>query len=467
MQIFIRKWSEVSGGRFDPLYLYFNIQTLLKRNTYNIDRIGNYIVEMKTGFAAGKQDQTDSIGILQIRPTNLNENGQLKFDKNIYVPKDSVSIEDYIQKGEVLFNNTNSQELVGKTAYFDLEGDFVCSNHITRIKTKADKLLPKYLWILLNIYQKYNIFFNTCVNWNNQSGINIELLKSYTISILPKEIQQEIIDIVDNAYLCKKQKENEVKNILDSIDSYLLDELDIVLPCKNTDLRHRIYTSKLSSISGKRFDCEYHQNYYKDLEKSLSQGKYKLASISSVIRNIKKGIEVGSNKYTKEKVIPFIRVSDISSNGINFDDVDKFITRSLYDNLKADFQPQEGELLYSKDGTIGICLKANYEKEYIISGAIVRIELCGATNSVFFQNLISLNIINILMNREAIGAVIKHLTIDRFLSLKIPLPPLPEQEKIANEIIKRKQKALKLQKEAKDILESAKIKVEKILLGEK
>lgn len=466
MEIFIRKWSKMSGGRFDPLYLYFNIQTLLKHNTYNIDSIGNYIVEIKTGFAAGKQDQTDSAGVIQIRPTNLNENGQLKFDKNIYVPKDSVSIGDYIQKGEVLFNNTNSQELVGKTAYFDLEDNFVCSNHITRIKTKSDKLLPKYLWILLNIYQKYKIFFNTCVNWNNQSGINIELLKSYTIPIPPKEIQQQIINIMNNAYLLKKQKENEARDILDSIDSYLLDELDIVLPYKNTDLRHRIYTTKLSSISGKRFDCEYHQSYYKELEKSLRQGKYELASISSVISSVKKGIEVGSNEYVREKAIPFIRVSDINNNGIDFESVDKFITRSLYDNLKADFQPQEGELLYSKDGTIGICLEANCEKEYIISGAIVRIAIDNAVNRFFIQALLTSRIINALANRNAIGAIIKHLTIDNLLNLKIPLPPLHVQDKIADEIVRRKQKALHLQKEAKDILKYAIIKVEKIILGE-
>ena len=120
MEIFTRKWSEISGGRFDPLYLYFNIQTLLKHHTFKLDKIGNCIVDIKTGFAAGKQYQADSGGIIQIRPTNLSENWQLKFDKNIYIPKNSVYISDYIRKGEVLFNNTNSQELVGKTAYIKI-----------------------------------------------------------------------------------------------------------------------------------------------------------------------------------------------------------------------------------------------------------------------------------------------------------------------------------------------------------
>lgn len=463
MQIFTRKWSELSGARFDADYHYTNVANSVK--TYPLKSI--CVIKGGKRIPKGKTYATHPTIYKYLRVDDLDSN-EMRIDINSLKSIDKEifdMLKSYeIYNGEIILSNAGT---VGKIFLFynDTENRVILTENCVKLQVTKN-IHPKFLNIILRMdflqQQIKQNYIQTTI-----PKLAIERIKNLQIpTIPPKEIQQEIIDIVDNAYLCKKQKENEVKNILDSIDLYILDELDIVLPCKNTDLRHRIYTSKLSSISGKRFDCEYHQNYYKDLEKSLSQGKYKLASISSVIRNIKKGIEVGSNKYTKEKAIPFIRVSDISSNGINFDDVDKFITRSLYDNLKADFQPQEGELLYSKDGTIGICLKANCEKEYIISGAIVRIELCGATNSVFFQNLISLNIINILMNREAIGAVIKHLTIDRFLSLEIPLPPLPEQEKIANEIIKRKRKALHLQKEAKNILEYAKIQVEKIILGE-
>ncbi len=50
-------------------------------------------------------------------------------------------------------------------------------------------------------------------------------------------------------------------------------------------------------------------------------------------------------------------------------------------------------------------------------------------------------------------------------SFKIPLPPLAVQNKIAEEVKKRMQKAEQLQKEAKEELESAKLEVEKIILG--
>lgn len=69
------------------------------------------------GLGAGKKDQADkNNGIIQIRPTNIDRNGMLIFDKNIYVPFDAAM--PSLQKDDVLFNNTNSQELVGKTAIY-------------------------------------------------------------------------------------------------------------------------------------------------------------------------------------------------------------------------------------------------------------------------------------------------------------------------------------------------------------
>ena len=457
MEIFIRKWSEVSGGRFDPLYIYFNIQTLLKRHTFNIDKIGNYIIDMKTGFAAGKQNQVDSGGILQIRPTNLDENGRLKFDKNIYIPKQSVSISDYIQKGEVLFNNTNSQELVGKTAYFDLEGYFVCSNHITRIKTKVNELLPKYLWILLNMYQKYNIFFNTCVNWNNQSGVNIELLKSYTIPIPPKEVQEQIINIMDNAYLFKKSKENKARSILNSIYSYILDELGIAMPNKNTDLRHRIYTSKFGFISGKRFDCEYHQIYYNELKKSLIEGKYKLEKINQLMDNIR----IITKPYEEEVI--YIEIGDI--------DVEKAIINLKSTRLKdlpnnSKIFIKQGDLLISKvrPNRKAVAIYNEKDRAYCTSAFCVLREN-GKYKKELLQYLLRTNILNSLIVRNVTGSTYPTINDTDILNLEIPLPPIEIQQKIVDEINERKKKAINLQKEAKNILESAKMQVERIILG--
>ncbi|SKC97550.1 Type I restriction modification DNA specificity domain-containing protein [Chitinophaga ginsengisegetis] len=145
------------------------------------------------------------------------EDGELYFDKYVKV-KESYREEkrsELLQKGEVLFNNTNSQEWVGKSALFDLEGDYLCSNHITRIGVKRDIILPEYLWIILNLYQRHDVFYNICTNWNNQSGVNIELLKSVKIPVPSIEEQELIIEINRKRITTAKELRKEADKILE------------------------------------------------------------------------------------------------------------------------------------------------------------------------------------------------------------------------------------------------------------
>lgn len=204
-------------NRLDPLYYSNDIFSFLSTSPYKQMKVGEATSYLKTGFAAGAKDQDETNGILQIRPTNINEKRLLCFDKNIYVKTESLpNKRSYlIRKKDVLFNNTNSQELVGKTAFFDLDGNFFCSNHITRIKVKESIISPEYLWVILNLYQRIGIFFNICTNWNNQSGVNVELLKSIKILVPPIEIQKRITNEVRFRIEKAEQLQKEAQQILE------------------------------------------------------------------------------------------------------------------------------------------------------------------------------------------------------------------------------------------------------------
>lgn len=207
-------------NRIDPLYYSQDLLHHLKDSKSSVLAIGDLCENFKSGFAAGKQDQTED-GYIQLRPTNVNNFGELYFDKVVYVKKENESKRraDVLKKGEVLFNNTNSQELVGKTAYFDLDGIYFCSNHITRVTADKKKILPEFLCIMLNIYQKMKVFYNTCTNWNNQSGVNIELLKTIKMPVPGLEIQQNIVDEVSNRIKLANQLKTEALENLEQAKS--------------------------------------------------------------------------------------------------------------------------------------------------------------------------------------------------------------------------------------------------------
>lgn len=467
-EIFTRKFSEVSGGRFDPQFyreaIFNNIKRLKERG---FQKLKSIITESSYGILPPSDSYNPSNPITFIRATELKEDLQIDFNNALKVPHNFLLPRATLQKDDILIAVKGATIASKKSVAFVNSNitNTIFNGSIFRIRVDKTKYIPKCLAYvldtsLLKMQCKSNLVANNAVDYLDKS-----VLENLLIPLPPLSTQQHIIDLMDKAYKAKKEKENKAKELLDSIDSYLLEELGIILPLRaNNTLDSRIYTQKISALSGSRFDANYHQKYYRDLEKSLLSSPYPLVNLASLINNFKKGIEVGSGEYSQNKEIPFIRVSDISNNGIGFSNVQKFISASLFENLKA-YKPKENELLYSKDGTIGICLKADVSRDYVISGGILRLELKAEVDKDFLCFLLGSYMMNVFANRASIGAVIKHLNIGEFLNLKIPLPPLAIQTQIASRLKNSKFQALSLEKEAKEILHKAKIDIETLLLS--
>ena len=225
-RIFTVQSSELSGGRFDALQYKSLLKDLILARK-DVKDLSQIVLDMKSGIGAGKQDQSnEDEGIIQIRPTNISKGGNLNFVKNVYV--NNIPNTLIVKKGDVLFNNTNSQELVGKTAYYDLDEVMSCSNHITRIIADTKLIIPKYLNLLLNLYQKNKVFYYLCINWNNQSGVGQDILRRLPIVLPDMSKQQEMVQHIDQIRATAAQLQQEADEMLtqakQQIESMILGE---------------------------------------------------------------------------------------------------------------------------------------------------------------------------------------------------------------------------------------------------
>ena len=86
-----------------------------------------------------------------LRMNNLTYDGHLDLSDMKYIDIPDNEIEKCIvRKGDVLFNRTNSIELVGKTCVFDLADDMVIAGYIIRVRLN-EKLLPIVLSSYMNL----------------------------------------------------------------------------------------------------------------------------------------------------------------------------------------------------------------------------------------------------------------------------------------------------------------------------
>ena len=160
--------------------------------------LGDVLVEARPGFACG-DDAAD--GVFQFRMNNITTEGQLDLSKKRRVPRDSRNIDRYlVEPGDVLFNATNSPDLVGKTAYFPgLEEPAVFSNHFLRLRPDPDRLDGRFLSRWLNVQFQRGRFKGMCRQWVNQATVNRDALLALQIPLPPLPEQRRIAEILDKA----------------------------------------------------------------------------------------------------------------------------------------------------------------------------------------------------------------------------------------------------------------------------
>ena len=79
------------------------------------------------------------------------QNGVLDINDLKFVAENYNNLDDFIlNQGDILFNRTNSYELVGKTCIFNEEKRFSFASYLIRIVTDKSKLLPEYLNFYMN-----------------------------------------------------------------------------------------------------------------------------------------------------------------------------------------------------------------------------------------------------------------------------------------------------------------------------
>ncbi len=158
--------------------------------------LGEVCENITSGFAFGKSNKLkEKSDILHIRPMNITTTGYFTLKGSKYLPLDvyEKNIKKTVKVGDVLFNNTNSKELVGKTCIIDKEIKAGFSNHITRIRVKREILEPKYLSIYLHNLWETGYFLKKCHKWVGQAGINIKELSVTKVPLPPLEVQKQIV----------------------------------------------------------------------------------------------------------------------------------------------------------------------------------------------------------------------------------------------------------------------------------
>jgi type I restriction enzyme S subunit len=160
-----------------------------------------------------------------LRMTNQKD-GYINIDKLQHIEISEKEIEKFkINKNDVIFNRTNSLELVGRTAIYKYEmNNVVFASYLIRIKTKEDILLPDYLNYYFNHQETQKRLKSIATRGVSQSNISASRLSTFAIPLPSISEQESIIRVLESVN--RKMMINQSKLILyKSIFKTLLHEL--------------------------------------------------------------------------------------------------------------------------------------------------------------------------------------------------------------------------------------------------
>ena len=160
-------------------------------------KIKDVVEEFQSGFACSKVHATES-GIPHLRPNNIGFWGELDLTELVFIPPEMVDLDKYsLKKGDVLFNNTNSKELVGRACIVREDLNYGFSNHITRLRVNKKLITPEWLVSSINYLWLRGYFLAICRKWIGQAGVNMTMLKNTKIPLPSLEEQKQIATYLD------------------------------------------------------------------------------------------------------------------------------------------------------------------------------------------------------------------------------------------------------------------------------
>lgn len=184
-------------------------------------------------------------------------------------------------------------------------------------------------------------------------------------------------------------------------------------------------------LTGKRRLVETDGTSWQQTEVGRVPGDWEVKTLDALARLIIDGTH--HTPVYKERGIPFLRVTDIRRRTIDYSNL-KFISEEEHQNLIKRCHPERGDLLLSKNGTIGIPKVVKWDWPFSVFVSLCLIKLKPSKLDVhlleqFFQS----EIFNLQLKQLSKQGTVTNLHLEDIRKLKFPLPPTRhEQTAIAN-----------------------------------
>ncbi|WP_081761912.1 restriction endonuclease subunit S [Saccharomonospora piscinae] len=400
-------------------------------------QVGTAVVDIQPGFASGKHNSNGE-GLPHFRPMNVSTSGRIDRTVTKFVDPDLADRpERRLRRGDVLFNNTNSIDLVGKTAYFGDDDSPAFSNHMTRLRVDQEKVIPEYLARYLHACWSSGEFTQLANNHVSQASVGRKTLSALPLPLPPLEEQHKIVALLDQIDQGRDGATNHLVRTQRRLAGFR--QAVLVAACSGRlteDWRERHPNARAIdpeplalSAKGRRRRTDVSV----DIEVPDIPDSYVIAPIAAIAS----AVEYGTSRKADgdESHVPVLRMGNIQDGAIDVGDL-KYITsdREVERLLLAD-----GDLLFNRTNSpelVGKSAVWRGSMSATFASYLIRVQ--------FYEKAALSEFVNYWINSawgriwarqvKTDGVSQSNINGTKLGAMPVPLPPLDEQREIVRRV---------------------------------
>ena len=419
-----------------------------------IEELRSVIVEpVRTGRTPRDREMYEEDEKICFVKTDTLREGLIDFENSDFLPARSLSRRDYLRPNDVIVTIIGAHfDIIGRAAiYLPHYPPAVVNQNIAVIKSDENKLNPLFLMVFLNSkYGREQLWMLS--RQTEQVNLNCREVEKLLVPIFDINFQQDIESLAkESSKLIEKSK-----SLYTQAENILLEELGLKDFKPNYELS---YTANLSQAFGvHRVDAEYFQPAYEEVIEKIKGYSNRYAHLLDYVENIKPNFN--PTKYP-DKYFSYIELADIDTSIGIIHSVSK---------VKGEEAPSRARRILSQNDVIVSSVEGSLEKVALVDeeheGSLASTGFFQfRTTEILPQVLLVLSksiVLQAQLKKECAGTILTAVPNDSLKRILIPILSLETQQKIA-ELVRQSHKA---RREAKELLEEAKRKVEEAIENE-
>ncbi len=148
-----------------------------------------------------------------LRMNNIRADGSLDLRDLKYIDLQKSDASRYmVERGDILFNRTNSAELVGKTAVFNISEPYAFAGYLVRLRVNA-RAAPEYIAGFLNSAHGKAVLRGMCKSIIGMANINAKEVQSIRIPVPPRDLQSEYANKLERIASARVVRERSLSQI--------------------------------------------------------------------------------------------------------------------------------------------------------------------------------------------------------------------------------------------------------------